>query len=297
MSAAAVALSYSQPAISHHISRLEAEARTPLVVRHARGVRLTEAGRVLAEHAGSALATLAEAEEKVAGIAGLRAGRARVTAFPTAVSGFVPEALAALHRRAGEVRVSLAEAEPEQALAALRSGETDIAVAFDYAETPSADDVGLRRVPLLRDPIVLAVPQDHSAVSAERSALIGLAVAAWASGCDRFRSHPEFRCRAAGFEPRIDFATDQYRAVQRLVACGLAVAALPDLAFARHREPGVVRQALPELGSRRIYAAVSAGPQPPAVAAMLVELAAAAGQLTSADAVCGAVVDAVAGPA
>ncbi|QBI52019.1 LysR family transcriptional regulator [Streptomonospora litoralis] len=283
MSAAAASLSYSQPAISHHVARLEAEAGTPLVVRHARGVRLTEAGRVLVEHADSALAALAEADEKVAAIAGLRTGRVRLAAFPTAVSGFVPEALAALRRRAGGVRVALTEAEPAAALAALRAGEADIAVAFDYAETPGSDDVRLRRIPLMRDRVVLAVPDGHPAAAAERVRLGELADAAWASGCDRCRGHLELCCRATGFEPNIDFATDQYVAVQRLVACGLAVSALPELAFACHSEAGVIRRALPELGSRGIYAAVSAGPQPPAVAAMLDELAAAAGAVEPAE--------------
>ncbi|KIH97179.1 LysR family transcriptional regulator [Streptomonospora alba] len=274
MSAAAASLCYSQPAISHHISRLEAEAGTPLVVRHARGVRLTEAGRVLVDHADTALSALAEADEKVAAIAGLRAGRVRVAAFPTAVSGFVPEALAALRRRAPETRVSLREAEPAEAFAALRSGEIDIAVAFDYAETPGDADERLRLVRLMDDPLVLAVPEGHPAAAEERLRLGDLTDATWASGCERCRGHLEFRCASAGFEPRIDFATDQYVAVQRLVACGLAVSALPELAFACHSEPGVARIVLPELGSRRVFAAVSAGPQPPAVAAMLDELVA-----------------------
>lgn len=274
MSAAAASLCYSQPAISHHISRLEAEAGTPLVVRHARGVRLTEAGRVLVDHADTAFSALAEADEKVAAIAGLRAGRVRVAAFPTAVSGFVPEALAALRRRAPETRVSLREAEPAEAFAALRAGEIDIAVAFDYAETPGGADERLRLVRLMDDPLVLAVPEGHPAAAAERLRLGDLSDATWASGCERCRGHLEFRCASAGFEPRIDFATDQYVAVQRLVACGLAISALPELAFACHGEPGVARIALPELGSRRVSAAVSAGPQPPAVAAMLDELVA-----------------------
>ncbi|MDT0304775.1 LysR family transcriptional regulator [Streptomonospora wellingtoniae] len=279
MSAAAASLSYSQPAISHHVSRLEAEAGTPLVARHARGVRLTEAGRILADHAESALAALAEADEKVAAIAGLRAGRVRLAAFPTAASSFVPDALAALRNRAGDVRGALSEAEPAEALAALRAGETDIAVAFDYAETSGDADMRLRFVPLARDPVVLAVPDGHPAAGGEPPSLADLSGEAWASGCRRCRDHVEFRCRVAGFQPRVDFATDQYVAVQRLVARGLAVSALPNLAFACHSEPGVARIALPELGSRRIYAAVSAGPQPPAVAAMLDELATAAGRV------------------
>src|SRR5439155_23490167 len=120
MTAAARALAYTQPAVSHHVTRLEAEVGTALVVRHGRGVRLTEAGRALVAHADAILARLADAEEEVAAIAGLRAGRARIATFPTAAAAFVPAALASLHARAPDVAVTLVEAEPPQALTALR---------------------------------------------------------------------------------------------------------------------------------------------------------------------------------
>ena len=69
-SAAARALDYTQPAISHHMARLEAEVGTPLLVRTARGVRLTEAGQALVQHTDAVLARLASAEDEIAAIAG-----------------------------------------------------------------------------------------------------------------------------------------------------------------------------------------------------------------------------------
>lgn len=282
MTAAAQALAYTQPAISHHITRLEAEVGTPLVIRHGRGVRLTEAGRILVEHVEVVLARLGDAEEQLAAIAGLRAGRVRVVVFPTAAAGLLPDALVALRARAPEVTVSLVEAEPPAALAALRTGEADLAVTFSYAEAPPDADTGLRRVPLLEDPVHLAVPGDHrltGPAAASGVRLVDLAEDTWASGCERCRGHLVRACEAAGFTPRIAFATDDHIAVQRLVARGLAVTALPGLAFALHREPGPAVLAVPALGLRRIAALVPAGPRPPAVAALLDELVVAARDL------------------
>jgi len=274
MTAAAQALSYTQPAVSHHIARLEREVGTPLVVRHGRGVRLTEAGRILVEHVEAVLARLADAEEQIAAIAGLRAGRVRTAVFPTAAAGLLPDALAALRERAPQVTVSLLEAEPPEAVAALKAGEVDVAVVFSYAETPP--ETGWREVPLLEDPVLAAVPAGHRLAGAGRVRLAELADEAWAAGCERCRGHLTRACLRAGFEPRIAFATDDHVAVQRLVGRGLAVTALPRLAFTVHTDPQVAVLEAAELGSRRVSALVAAGGRPPAVAALLDELVAAA---------------------
>ncbi|WP_116027045.1 LysR family transcriptional regulator [Thermomonospora umbrina] len=274
MTAAARALSYTQPAVSHHIARLEREVGTPLVVRHGRGVRLTEAGRVLVGHVEAVLARLADAEEEIAAIAGLRAGRVRAAVFPTAAAGLLPDALAALRVRAPRVTVSLVEAEPPEALAALRAGEVDVAVVFSHDGGPGDGVGGVREVPLLEDPVLLAVPAGHAAAGAGVPRLADLAEETWASGCERCRGHLVRACGAAGFAPRIAYATDDHVAVQRLVDRGLAVTALPAMAFAVHREPGVVVMSSPELGGRRVAALVPSGARPPAVAAFLDELSA-----------------------
>jgi DNA-binding transcriptional LysR family regulator len=93
-SAAARALDYTQPAISHRVARLEAEVGTPLLVRTARGVRLTEAGQALVQHTDAVLARLESAEDEIAAIAGLRAGRVRLAAFPSASATLVPAPVA-----------------------------------------------------------------------------------------------------------------------------------------------------------------------------------------------------------
>jgi len=275
MTAAARSLAYTQPAVSHHVNRLEAEVGTALVVRHGRGVRLTEAGRALVAHADAILARLADAEEEVAAIAGLRAGRVRLAAFPTAAAAFVPAALASLHARAPDVSVTLVEAEPPQALTALRAGEVDVAVVFSHAGEPPDGDARLRTVPLLDDPISVVVPAHHPVAGRPEVRLAELAGDTWVAGCERCRRHLVHACGSAGFEPRIAYTTDESFAVQQLVARGLGVAALPGLAFTLYQQPGLVRLGAPELGDRRIAAVLPAGPRPPAVAAMLDELRAA----------------------
>jgi DNA-binding transcriptional LysR family regulator len=271
MLGAAKALCYTQPAVSHHIARLESETGTPLVVRHGRGVRLTEAGRVLVAHADAALARLAAAEEELAALVGLRAGRVRTAAFPTATAAFLPDALAALGRRAPGVAATLQETEPPEALAALHRGEVDLAVVFDY-DGDADTAAGFERIDLFAEEVAIAVPAAHPTGGAAQVRLAHLADAPWVAGCARCREHLLAACSRAGVQPRLAYTTDDHLAVQRLVSRGLAVAALPALAFALHREPGVVRLAAPELGPRRVAVLAAAPPRPPAVAALLSEL-------------------------
>ena len=137
-SAAARELGCTQPAISQQMKALEKSVDTPLVVRSGRGMQLSEAGRVLLKHATGILAGLSAAEEEVAAIAGLRAGRVRLVSFPTASSTLVPPAVARLRDSHPGVRVSLVEAEPPESLAMLRGGECEIALAFRYPQSDGA---------------------------------------------------------------------------------------------------------------------------------------------------------------
>src|SRR6201997_1022214 len=96
VTAAARALNYAQPSISHHIARLEAETGARLLERVGRGVRLTDAGRLLAERAEEIIGRLDAAESELAAHVGLRAGRVRLAAFPSALGTLVPAAAAML---------------------------------------------------------------------------------------------------------------------------------------------------------------------------------------------------------
>ncbi len=132
VTAAAHALNYAQPSVSHHLARLEAETGTKLVQRAGRGIRLTDAGRLLAERATEVIGRLDAAENELAVFAGLRAGRLRLAAFPSALSTIVPAAAAILHERHPSVDLRLTEAEPPEALRMLRAGYVDVALIFRH---------------------------------------------------------------------------------------------------------------------------------------------------------------------
>jgi DNA-binding transcriptional LysR family regulator len=230
---AALALGYSQPAISQMVRRLEQRTGTVLVERVGRNVRLTEAGQVLARHAVSVLAALDAAEEEVAAIAGLRAGRVRLMAFPSSSATLVPRALALVKQRFPDVQVTFTEAEPPESLAALKAGECDLAVAFAYEGTDvgrGEEDMDLFvQHKLLDDEVRLALPRDHPLATEPVADLTKLADENWIAGCPRCRGHLLQMCATAGFSPNVGFETEDYVAVLGLVAEGLGVALIPDL--------------------------------------------------------------------
>ena len=98
LTAAANELNYSTSAVSQQISLLEREAGTPLLERHPRGVRLTEPGRVLAEHAGRIVAELRTAEAALTAVNRGQAGRLRFSSFLTANAVLMPRAVAEIGR-------------------------------------------------------------------------------------------------------------------------------------------------------------------------------------------------------
>src|SRR5215472_14861690 len=132
VTAAAHALNYAQPSVSHHLARLEAETGTKLVQRAGRGIRLTDAGRLLAERAVEVIGRLDAAENELAVFSGLRAGRLRLAAFPSALGTIVPAAAAILHDRHPSVDLRLTEAEPPEAVRMLRAGYVDVALVFRH---------------------------------------------------------------------------------------------------------------------------------------------------------------------
>ena len=286
-SAAAQSLSYTQSAVSQQIAVLEAETGTALLERLPRGVRLTGAGRTLVEHTEGILAQLEAAEEELAALAGLRGGQLRMASFPTAGAALMPVAIAAFRASYPEVQLTLAEGEPEEIAPRLRAGEFDIALLFEFApteETDTADGANPKRVKLLEDPLYLALPRGHRLARKRALRLEELSGEAWvqtsaASPCAR---HVVRCCHAAGFEPNVAFESDDYQTVQGLVAAGVGVALIPELALIDPgREDVVVRALSPCPPVRSVIAALPAtlGTKTrliPAASAMLRTLEAAA---------------------
>ncbi len=275
-SAAARELGCTQPAVSQQMKALETSAGTPLLIRTGREMRLTQAGEVLVRHASGILAGLTAAEEEVAAIAGLRAGRVRLVSFPSGSSTLVPTALAALRAKHPGTRVSLVEAEPPRSIEMLREGDCDVALAFRYgAGRAEWDDLVVR--PLLADRLVGLVPEGHRLAGAGSVGIAELAEESWIAGCPRCRRQLVDVCEEAGFTPRIDFATDDYPAVVGLVGAGLGVAVLPELAIESVRPKGARTVTVEPAVEREIVALTLPDlAQVPAVAATLDELTRAA---------------------
>lgn len=275
-SAAARELGCTQPAVSQQMKALESSAGTTLLIRTGREMRLTQAGEALVRHASGILAGLTAAEEEVAAIAGLRAGRVRLVSFPSGSSTLVPGALAALRAAHPGTRVSLVEAEPPRSVEMLRDGDCDIALAFRYG-TPGAewDDLVVR--PLLTDRLIGLVPEGHVLADRDEVGIGELAGEPWIAGCPRCRRQLVEVCEASGFTPRIDFATDDYPAVIGLVGAGLGVAVLPALAIESVRPRGARTVSVEPAIEREIVALTLPDlAQVPAVAATLAQLSRAA---------------------
>jgi DNA-binding transcriptional LysR family regulator len=258
-------------AVSHHIARLEAEVGTALVTRLGRGVRLTDAGLALVEHADAVLTRLTAAEEDVAAIAGLRAGRVRLVTFPSGSATLMAGALTRLRAAHPGIEVSFEEAEPEDAIPRLRSGDADLVLAFSYAAVGGLDGRDLETVPLLQEPSHAIVHPGHEAAGDEPPiALERLAADTWIAGCERCRGHLLHLTRAAGFTPDIAYATDDYVTVQSLVAAQLGVTLQPALALVAARRDDVTVRPLAGDPVRTVEVVMSAAERrPPAVLAML----------------------------
>jgi DNA-binding transcriptional LysR family regulator len=276
-SAAADALSYTQPAISQQIAALEKRAGTTLVDRGSRGVRLTDAGRTLVEHAEVVIARLAAAEAELEAIAGIRGGRVRLSSFPTAGASILPPAVAEFTRRHPEVELNFVEREPEDASASLRAAELEIAIVFEYSELkqPEFDRMyeGIELHHLVDDPMYLALPRDHPLAAKPRVRLKDVAEETWIqesgahSWCGSFH---EAVCTNAGFQPKVGFRSDDYNVVQGLIAAGVGISLLPGLALTNLREDIVVRSLGKGAPARKIAAATLAGRyRSPATDAML----------------------------
>ena len=276
-SAAAEALSYTQPAISQQVAALEKQAGTTLVDRTSRGVRLTEAGRALVDHAEVVLARLAAAEAELEAMAGVRGGRVRLASFPTAGASVLPPAVALFTERHPDVELSFVEREPEEAARMLRAAELEVALVFEYSELDRREFDrlydGIELHHLIDDPMYLALPKGHPMACRPRVRLQDFADETWIqesgahSWCGGLHRSA---CVAAGFEPRIGFQSDDYNVVQGLIASGVGISLLPSLALTNVREDIVVRSLGRSAPARRIAAATLAGRyRSPATDAML----------------------------
>jgi DNA-binding transcriptional LysR family regulator len=263
IAAVADALQFTPSAVSQQLAILERDSGVRLLERAGRGVRLTDAGLVLARHAESLLEHAAIVESDLAAAAGTVAGRARIAGFESVALRLALPAMHALARDAPALRCELLELEPEEALPALALGDLDLVLGDEWQHQPRSLPDGVTRHELLSDRVRLLLPARHPAARRHADAvpLAELAGDAWTAGHAGLGWDEMTRrtCRElGGFDPDVRHRTNDAGISLELVAQGLAVAMLPDLALPA-RLPGVKQRDIADAHvSRGIFAATRA---------------------------------------
>lgn len=237
LTAAAAALDMTTSAASQQISQLEREVRQPLLERLPRGVRTTDAGTAMAARGRAIRRELRAAEADLEAISRLDDGTLRLGSFPTASSSLLPLALTRFARRHPQVRIVVRAGVLAELREMLHTGETELALLWEYAWN-RIEDGSLALTHLLDDPTVLVVPADSELLERPEVSLASLEAQEWIIRADNHPVADVLRraCRAAGFEPRIAYASHDYQEAQAMVAAGLGIAMAPRLALTNRRD-------------------------------------------------------------
>jgi molybdate transport repressor ModE-like protein len=233
--AAARSLQVTTSAVSQQMARLEREVGQQLIERQGRGIRLTDAGAVLAGNAGDLLAQAERLEAEFAEQRATVVGTLAIAAFATAARGLLPRVLRDLRSLHPKLSVSLSEQEPHEAIPGLSRGVLDIAVVQDWADELLVVPEGLSRLDLLDDPFDIALPRDHSLANRDSVAITELAGEDWIGWSSGQICHDWLvrTLRMNGSEPHITHTASEHSTQLALVAAGLGAAVIPRLG----REP------------------------------------------------------------
>ncbi|CAM5404266.1 MULTISPECIES: LysR family transcriptional regulator [Streptomyces] len=254
VSAAADALHVTTSAVSQQLGKLEREVGQQLLAKNGRGVRLTDAGRLLSEHAARILSQVELARSDLEAQRGQVAGELRLSAFPTAARGLFPAALGALRTEHPGLRVRSSELEPEAGIAGVVRGDLDLAVVLDWYNKPMPVPDGLVKAPLLDDPAEVAMPATHRLADRDEVDLTEFAEDEWITWGEGEFCHEwlMFTLRSKGVEPIVGHRAGETHTQLGLVAAGLGVCIAPLLG--RHPVPeGVVLVPLRQRVRRHVY--------------------------------------------
>ncbi|MEC4020586.1 LysR family transcriptional regulator [Streptomyces sp. H27-D2] len=231
VSAAAEGLHVTTSAVSQQLAKLERETGQQLLAKNGRGVRLTDAGRLLSDHAARILSQVEVAQADLEAHRGQPVGDLFLGAFPTAARGLFPAALAALREEHPQLRARLQEMEPEAAVPRVVRGDIDLAVVLDWYNKPLPMPEGLAKAPLLDDPADVAMPADHPLADRCEVDLEEFADDEWVSWPDGEFCHDwlMLTLRGKGIEPRVSHMAEEHHTQLALVAAGLGVAIAPRL--------------------------------------------------------------------
>ncbi|MFD9432226.1 LysR family transcriptional regulator [Streptomyces sp. NPDC060002] len=254
VSGAATGLHITTSAVSQQMAKLEREVGQRLLAKQGRGVRLTDAGRLLADHASRILSQVELAQSDLEAQRGQVVGELRLSAFPTAARGLFPVALAELRKAHPGLRLRSCELEPERGVAGVVRGDLDLAVVLDWYNKPMPVPDGLVKAPILDDPADVAMPAGHPLAGRDEVDLGEFAEDEWITWGEGEFCHEwlMFTLRSRGVEPIVGHRAAETHTQLGLVAAGLGVCIAPLLG--RHPVPeGVVTVPLRQRVRRHVY--------------------------------------------
>ncbi|MET7661725.1 LysR family transcriptional regulator [Streptomyces sp. NPDC005373] len=269
VTATAQALLMTPSAVSQQLTNLARQLGVPLLEAHGRRVRLTDAAHLVLRHAEAVFAQLERADAELEAYLQGESGEVRVAAFSTAVPALVVPAVRALRTAHPGIAVRVREAEAAEAYELLSAGDVDLALSL-AAHAPTARDPKFTRVPLLADPLDVALPAGHPLAGAAGPRLAELAGEHWIfGGSGPWSEITRAACEAAGFVPEQAHSAAGWTAILAMVEAGMGIALVPRMAAAGRE--GVVMCALGEdRPVRHVVAAVRSGSEgAPAVSRVL----------------------------
>ncbi|MEU0133328.1 LysR family transcriptional regulator [Streptomyces sp. NPDC006296] len=228
---AAEGLRVTTSAVSQQLAKLEREVGQRLLARNGRGIRLTDAGRLLADHAATILSQVEFARSDIEAQRGQVVGEVRLAAFPTAARGLFPAALTTLRSEHPGLGLRTTELEPEDGIRALLRGDVDLAVVLDWSNKRLPLPAGLARTELLDDATDIAMPADHVLADRTEVGLEDFADDDWVSWPEGEFCHDwlTFTLRSQGIEPRIAHLAGEHHTRLALIAAGFGVCVAPRL--------------------------------------------------------------------
>jgi DNA-binding transcriptional LysR family regulator len=231
IAAAAEELHLTPSGISMQLSALERELQITLTERRGRRLALTPAGRLLVQHGRDVVDRLSLAELEIDALRRGAAGTYRIAAYPSAARTIVACAWRQLLADGAGIDLVLTTPEPEDALADLVTGRTDLALVHAYSNLPRRPTDGVDVTAIMSEPVWLALPREDPA-AADEIDLAVLADHAWIApqrGLSCFEM-TDRACGLAGFRPHIVAESADFAVQLELVAAGVGVALVPDLA-------------------------------------------------------------------
>lgn len=221
----------AQPSLSQQILKLEEDLGTKLFDRLGRSVRLTEAGRAFIPHARAILAGMEAARTSVADKQADVRGSVSVGVIPTIAPYLMPRYTAAFARKFPEAKLRIVEETTPVLVENLRDLSIDFAILalplrhkdFDY-------------FPVLTEPLFAVLPKDHPRADAESLALKDLRKESFVMLRDGhcFRDLSLAACTHARITPNIAFESGQFSSLLGMVAAGVGVSLVPEMALDRN---------------------------------------------------------------